>query len=197
MRESREQVEASVKARFSRIALAPSSERVFPVGSSSAKKLGYPASEVDSFPSQVSDSFSGVGNPFSLGDLNPGDTVIDLGCGAGFDCFLAAARVGGNGRVMGVDFTPEMIAKALSNAQLLRATNVEFVASRADRLPAPNRSIDVLLSNGVFNLCIDKPVVAKEMARVLRAGGRLQMADIVLESHVTAAEVAAKGEWSD
>jgi len=190
-------VRASVKDRFRRVAIAPDQERKFPVGPESAKKLGYEPAEVDALPSAVTESFCGVGNPFLLGQPQPGERVLDLGCGAGFDTLLAAQRVGRNGIVIGLDMTPEMIAKARTHAEVLGLANVKFILCEIESQPLPIASIDLVISNGVFNLCPDKPRVLSEVFRVLKAGGRLQMADILLEPHVTPQEVASKGSWSD
>jgi ubiquinone/menaquinone biosynthesis C-methylase UbiE len=163
----------------------------------SAKRLGYDPAEVDALPASVTESFCGVGNPFSLGEPRPGQTVLDLGCGAGFDTLLAAQRVGASGKIIGVDMTPEMIAKARTNAETLALTNVEFLLSEIEALPLADASVDLVISNGVFNLCPDKPRVLSEIFRVLKPGARLQMADILLEPHVKPEEVASKGSWSD
>jgi arsenite methyltransferase len=126
---------AAVIDRFSRIATTPNQERKFPFGPESAKTLGYEPAEVDALPFAVTESFCGVGNPFSLGEPEHGHTVIDLGCGAGFDTLLAARRVGINGRVIGVDLTPEMIGKARYNAALLRRTTSSSSWGRSSRCP--------------------------------------------------------------
>lgn len=194
--EARESIEASVRERFRRLAADPASERAFPVGAASAKRLGYDPAEVDALPPAVSESFAGVGHPLGIEPLRPGESLLDLGCGAGFDAILAAARVGPAGRVVGVDFTPEMVGKARANARLAGAARCEFREGAADRIPAVSESFDVVLTNGVMNLCVDKPAVCREIARILRPGGRLQMADILLEPRITPEEVAAKGEWS-
>jgi SAM-dependent methyltransferase len=188
---------ASVIDRFGKVATAPGQERKFPVGPESAKRLGYNAAVVNSMLSSLTESFCGVGNPFSLGEPQPGQVVLDLGCGAGFDTLLASKPVGPNGRVIGIDMTPDMLAKARHNASLLGANNVEFVLGEVEALPLPDASVDLVISNGVFNLCPDKPKVLSEVIRVLRPGGRLQMADILLEPHVTPEEAARKGTWSD
>jgi len=188
---------ASVKDRFRSVAMKPDQERKFPVGPESAKKLGYDPCEVDALPSAVTESFCGVGNPFSMGEPQPGQTILDLGCGAGFDTLLAARRVGTTGMIIGVDMTPEMIAKARTNAEKMGPANVEFFLGEIEDLPLPDASVDLVISNGVFNLCSDKPRVLGEVFRVLKPGGRLQMADILLELHVTPQEVASKGSWSD
>jgi ubiquinone/menaquinone biosynthesis C-methylase UbiE len=159
--------------------------------------LGYDAAEVDTLPASVTESFCGVGNPFLLCEPQPSQTVLDLGCGAGFDSLLAARRVGTSGKVTGVDMTPEMIAKARSGAESLGMMNVELVLGEIEALPLADSSVDLVISNGVFNLCPDKPRVLSEVFRVLKLGGRLQMADILLEPHVTPEEVASKGIWSD
>jgi arsenite methyltransferase len=188
---------ASVIDRFRRLAIAPDQERKFPVGPESAKKLGYQVAEVDALPSAVTESFCGVGNPFSLGEPEPGQTVVDLGCGAGFDTLLAARRVGTGGKVIGLDMTPEMVGKACRNASLLGVRNVVFLLGEIESLPLPDASVDLVISNGVLNLCPDKLRVLDEIFRVLKSGGRLQMADILLQPKVTPEEVAGKGSWSD
>lgn len=197
MNDSPADLESAVKERFTTLARNPADEKHFPVGPESAKRLGYPAPEIDSLPAAATESFAGVGNPFSLGELQAGQTVLDLGCGAGMDSILAARRIGPTGKVIGVDMVEEMLAKAGRNAAAAGAPNTEFRDGRADALPAPAGSVDVVITNGVLNLCLDKAKVAAELFRVLRPGGRLQMADILLEPHVTPEELAGKGTWSD
>jgi SAM-dependent methyltransferase len=193
----RDALRASVIERFTLVAKAPEQETKFPVGAESAKRLGCGAAEVDALPASVTDCFCGVGNPFLLGQPPPGERVLDLGCGAGFDMLLAAERVGPSGKVIGIDMTPEILAKARHNASLVGVTNVDFLLGEIETLPLADSSVGLVISNGVFNLCPDKPRVLSEVYRVLRPGGRLQMADILLEPHVTPQEVASKGSWSD
>jgi arsenite methyltransferase len=188
---------ASVIDRFSEVATTPGVERKFPVGPESARRLGYDATEIEALPVSVTESFCGVGNPLSLGQPQSGQLVLDLGCGAGLDTLLAARRVGPQGKLVGIDMTPEMVAKARRNADRLRLSNVEIVLGETERLPLSDASMDLVISNGVFNLCPDKPGVLAEVFRVLRPGGRLQMADILLHEDVTPEEVATRGSWSD
>src|SRR5262245_9467937 len=197
MPEKAEEIRAAVEQRFAQVARSPDQERKFPVGPASAKKLGYDPPEIDSLPPSVTESFCGVGNQLGLGDVRPGQTVLDLGSGPGLDSLLAARRVGPTGKVVGVDLCPQMVEKARRNAGLLGLRNVEFVQAEIETLPLRDASVDVVISNGVFNLCPDKPGVLGEAFRVLRPGGRLQMADILLHDDVTPEEVAQKGEWSD
>ena len=197
MKQTPEQIKAEIKQRFAKLALVPHEEQKFPVGPASAKRLGYDANEIDSLPPAVTESFAGVGNPLALGELRAGQTVLDLGCGAGLDSILAARRVAPRGKVIGVDFAAEMVEKAKRNAEGVGTPNAEFRQGEADALPVGDGSVDVVISNGVFNLCIDKPKVLTEAFRVLRPGGRIQMADILLEDGVTPEEVARKGMWSD
>jgi len=163
----------------------------------SAKRLGYDPGEVETLPASVTECFSGVGNPFMMGEPLPGLTVLDVGCGAGFDSLLAAHTVGTSGTVIGFDLTPEMIAKARNGAENLGLANVEFLLGDIEVLSLADSSVDLAISNGVFNLCLDKPRVLSEVFRVMKTGRRLQMADILLEPHVTPEEAATKGSWSD
>jgi len=192
-----DEIKEQIRRRFVQVALDPAGELKFPVGPESAQRLGYDAAEIDALPPQVTESFAGVGNPLALGDLRAGEVVLDLGCGAGMDSILAACRVGPTGRVIGVDMTAAMVEKARANALAAGAANVEFRHGEADHLPAGDDSVDVVISNGVFNLCPDKPAVLAEVFRVLRESGRLQMADILLADDVTPEQVATRGEWSD
>ena len=197
MRTTAEEIRAVVEQRFAQVARSPDLEQKFPVGAASAKKLGYDPLEIDALPTSVTESFCGVGNPLGLGQVCPGQTVLDLGSGPGLDSLLAARRVRPTGKVVGVDLCQEMIGKARHNAGLLGINNVEFVQAEIEKLPLPDASVDVVISNGVFNLCPDKQGVLSEAFRVLRPGGRLQMADILLHDDVRPEEVAQKGEWSD
>lgn len=192
-----EQIKTAVKRRFVRLALTPQEEKKFPVGAASARRLGYDANEIDSLPAGADGVLRGRRHPLALGEPRPGEVVLDLGSGAGLDSVLAARRVGPTGRVVGLDFAPEMVAKARRNAEAAEVANAEFVAGDADALPLPDASVDVVISNGVLNLCPDKPGVLAEVFRVLRPGGRLQMADVLLHDEVTPEEVARLGEWSD
>jgi SAM-dependent methyltransferase len=190
-------IRAAVEQRFARVARSPAQETKFPVGPASAKSLGYDPQEIDTLPASVTESFCGVGNPLGLGDVRPGQTVLDLGSGPGLDSLLAARRVGLTDKVVGVDLCPDMVEKARRNASLLGLRNVEFVESGIEKVPLPDASVDVVISNGVLNLCPDRPAVLAEAFRVPRPGGRLLMADILLHDDVAPQEVAHKGEWSD
>jgi arsenite methyltransferase len=197
MTDTPDAIRAAVEQRFAQVARQPDQETKFPVGPASARKLGYDPQEIDSLPPSVTESFCGVGNPLGLGELLAGQTVLDLGCGPGMDSLLAARRVGPTGKVIGLDLCQAMVEKARHNALLLGLNNVEFVIAGIEKVPLLDESVDVVISNGVFNLCPDKPAVLAEAFRVLRAGGRLQMADVLLEEGVTPEEVARKGSWSD
>ena len=171
---------SAIQDEYAEVAACPFKGFHFRTGRPLAQRLGYPPARVDALPDAAVESFAGVGNPFSWGDLAPGETVVDLGSGAGFDALLAASMVGPDGKVVGIDMTPAMLAKARRNAELLGLDNVEFCEGYLEALPLSDAMADVVISNGVVNLCPDKTTALAEAFRILRPGGRVQMADIVV-----------------
>ena len=167
-----------VRAKYREVAKSPDTPFHFHTGRLLAARLGYEASVVDELPDRAVESFAGVGNPFALRRLQPGERVVDVGSGAGFDSFVAARHVGPTGEVVGVDMTPEMLEKSRATAEVLALRNVEFREGLAEQLPVDDGWADAVISNGVFNLCADKRAVFDEIRRVLRPGGWLQFADI-------------------
>jgi len=158
--------------------------------------LGYDAAVVDSLPDVAVESFAGVANPFSLHPLGSGERVVDVGSGGGFDSFIAASQVGSQGEVIGVDMTEEMLAKSRSTTKLLGYDHVEFRAGLAEALPVEDGWADVVISNGVINLCADKRKVFSEIFRVLRPGGRLQFADIANSKPVPESAIRNIDLWT-
>ena len=169
---------AEVRNKYKEVATNPHGTFHFHTGRPLAALFGYDPTVVDALPDRAVESFAGVGNPFSLRDLLPGEHVVDIGSGAGFDSFVAAAGVGESGRVVGIDMTPEMLEKSRATALAMRTRNVEFRDGLAETVPVDDGWADVVISNGVINLCADKQAVFAEIRRVLRPGGVLQFVDI-------------------
>ena len=151
---------------------------------------------MDALPDEAVESFAGVANPFSLRDLKPGERVVDLGSGGGFDCFIAGGKVGPTGDVVGVDMTEEMLAKSRKTAHAMGLSNVAFREGLLEQLPVADGWADVVISNGVINLCADKQQVFSEIWRVLRPGGHLQFADIANGKPVPESAVANIDLWT-
>jgi len=167
-----------VKNKYREVAADPHGKHHFHTGRYLAKHLGYDQDFVGSLPDVAVESFAGVANPFALRPLFKGEKVVDVGSGAGFDSFVAAHQVGPTGTVVGIDMTEEMLAKSRSTVGKLGLANVEFREGLAERLPVEDGWADVVISNGVINLCADKKTAFSEIYRVLCPGGRLQFADI-------------------
>ncbi|MGI8461456.1 MAG: methyltransferase domain-containing protein [Solirubrobacterales bacterium] len=191
-----EELEAKVKDMYRHVAEQPHGSYHFELGRSLAEHLGYPASVLDRIPDASIESFAGVGYFFDLADLGEGESVIDLGSGSGMDVFFAAAQVGTEGRVVGIDFTAAQLEKARGLARDGRFTQVDFREGRIESLDAEDESFDCVISNGVINLAPEKDRVFAEAARVLRSGGRLAIADIVSEQQLKESIVCDADLWA-
>jgi len=180
----RETLRGQIQEKYTDVAEDPEQGFHFHTGRPLARMHAYSEANVDWLPAGTVDSFAGTGNPFAMGRLNPGETVLDIGCGAGFDTLLAARDVGPTGHVIAVDMTEAMVAKTREGAAQLGLSNVETRLGYAEELPAEDESVDVVISNGVINLCPDKVAAMQEVWRVLKPGGRFQIADIVVHKEV-------------
>lgn len=189
-------LEAKVMLMYRAVAEEPAGNYHFELGRTLAERLGYPMDVIDEVPAAATESFAGVGYFFDLADLGVGESVLDLGSGSGMDAFFAAHRVGPDGRVLGIDFTPQQLSKARSLAAGTGVQQVEFHEGRIDSLPVEDASVDCVISNGVINLAPEKYRVFAEAARVLRPGGRLAIADIVSEQHLKQSIVCDADLWA-
>ena len=175
---------AAVQNEYAVVPNQPGKGFHFHTGRPLAKLLGYSDEWLEGIPESAVESLAGTGNPFPLGEIRQGERVVDIGCGAGMDSFLAAKFAGESGRVVGVDMTPDMLGKARAAAEAANIGNIEFKEALAEELPVPDGWADVVISNGVVNLCPDKPRVFAELLRILKPAGRLQIADILVDKPV-------------
>lgn len=179
-----DELREEVKKKYREVADTPTAGFHFHTGRQHALRMGYPETPLDQLPEEATEAFAGVANPFFWGLPRPGERVVDLGAGAGMDSFMAALAVGAEGRVIGVDMTPEMLERATRLARDLELENVEFRLGFIEELPVDSGWADVVISNGVINLCPDKLRVYKEIHRILKPGGRMTIADICVEKPV-------------
>jgi SAM-dependent methyltransferase len=187
----------AVRAMYTAVATAPDRGFHFPTGRSACEFVGYPAEQLDALPSTAVESFAGVGYPFAARAIEAGDVVLDVGSGSGTDVLIASRLVGPHGRVYALDMTEAMLTKLLANVERAGVSNVERLKANAESIPLPTQSVDVVTSNGVLNLVPDKRKAIAEIHRVLRAGGRLQIADIVLGSEPSDACRSRPELWAE
>jgi len=180
----RDSLESQVKEMYRKVADEPHAGYHFEMGRGLTERLGYPVADLDRIPQAAIESFAGVGYYFHLADIQEGETVVDLGSGSGTDTFVAALKTGANGRVIGLDMTDAQLAKASRLRDAAGFAQVEYRKSYIEDAPVESGTVDVVISNGVINLSPDKPAVFREVARMLRPGGRLAIADIVTESQL-------------
>jgi arsenite methyltransferase len=174
-----------IQKTYTEVSTDQDAEFIFPTGRAWARDLGYPEPELSRVPDGSVESFAGVANPFVLGRLETGETVLDLGCGAGTDLLVAAQMVGPEGRVIGVDMTAKMLERACESAREMGLAHAELHESLIESLPLDDASVDVVISNGVIDLVPDKEAVFAEIDRVLRPGGRVQLADVIVHTEVS------------
>lgn len=190
------ELEGKVKAMYRSVALEPTGSFHFEMGRALAERLGYAPADLDRVPDEATRSFAGVGHYFHLAGVHPGETVVDLGSGSGMDSFIAALKVGPRGKVFGVDMTDEQRAKAEALRVRDGFTNVKYLKGYIEDVPLPDAVADVVISNGVINLAIDKQRVFREAARLLRPGGRLAIADIVTDVRLPATITCNSDLWA-
>lgn len=183
---SGDEIKDAVAERYGQVANSPKARFNFPVGREFAESVGYDPDMLDSLPPSFWESFTGAGNPQPYIDAQPGETVLDLGCGAGLDLYIYSKAVEPGGRLYGLDLSQAMLDKASNNMESVGVSNVEFLQAPADAVPLPDSSVDLVTANGIFNLSPDKDAVMNEVVRVLRPGGRTVFAEIVLKSELPA-----------
>lgn len=190
-------IQEAVREKYAEVSMSAAGKFNYPTGRDGATRQGYDPGVVRSMPDDLIDSFCGVGNPFSLGAIKSGETILDVGCGAGFDLIVASTLVGRDGKVCGIDLTPEMVEKAKSNLNRHGVRNYDIQVAGAESISYPDDTFDVVTSNGVLNLSLLKEKCFREIYRVLRPNGRLQFADIVLKEDCGGAMCSTLEAWSN
>ena len=193
---SLEELRVEIQKEYTNVAFDPNKGYHFHTGRRLANLLGYDERLYKDLPESNIASFAGTGNPFAVGPVNEGETVVDVCSGAGFDSLIASRLVGPAGRVVGIDMTDEMLKKARAGAEAMGVTNVEFREGLAETLPLPDNFADVVISNGVLNLTLDKTETLREWFRILKPGGRLQVGDILVEREVPASAMDDISLWT-
>lgn len=190
------EIRQAIRNKYAAVAVSAAGRFNFPVGKDGVRALGYDPAIIESAPERFFESSCPVGNPFSLGKIEPGSTILDYGCGAGFDLYAASTLTGNEGRLCGIDLTEAMAEKARKNLTSAGVTNFDIRTVDRDAIPFDDCSFDVVISNGVINLAPCKQTVFKEIYRVLKPGGRLQFADVVLESELPGSLSQGAESWS-
>ncbi|MDM8555638.1 methyltransferase domain-containing protein [Desulfococcaceae bacterium HSG7] len=190
-----ENIEAGIRSKYVKVAKSPEGQFKYPTGKKGLEALRYDKNLIDKLPDALASSYCGVGCPYSLGKIDTGEQVLDIGCGAGVDTILAAMMTGLAGNVTGVDIVPEMLERAATNLRMTDLKNVTFKKASGENLPFPGDSFDVVISNGAINLIPDKERALTEIFRVLKPGGRLMMADQVASGSVQKEIKARLANW--
>ena len=191
-----EDIQQAIRGKYAEVSHSSKGIFSYPTGEKGANLLGYNLSEFTYLPKELLESFCGVGNPFSLGPIKKGESILDIGCGAGFDLFVASTRVGKNGKVYGIDLTPEMVMKAKDNLQQA-SCHAQVQVGSSEAIPFDTDTFDVVTSNGVLNLSPLKEKSFKEIYRVLKPGGQLQFADIILKEKLPEEITGNLDAWSN
>jgi arsenite methyltransferase len=194
--EERQRIAEGIRGKYVRVAVSPEGLFRYPTGRAGLEALHYDPRLTLALPDEVAAAYCGVGNPFALGPVQAGDAILDIGCGAGVDTIIAARLAGPTGSATGIDLVPEMLARARENARLAGAANVEFREGSAEALPFPGNSFEVVISNGVFNLVVNKAKALGEVYRVLKPGGRFMLADQILAGELPKETRARIENWA-
>ena len=190
-------IQNAIREKYADVSNTAANKFNYPTGKEGAILQGYDRTLIEKMPDDLIESFCGVGNPFALGSINSGETVLDVGCGAGFDLIVASLKVGQNGKVCGIDLTSEMAEKAKSNLKQYGVENYDVQVAGVESIPYPDNTFDVVISNGVLNLSPLKEKSFGEIYRVLKPNGRLQFADIVLKEDCAGAMCSTLEAWSN
>ena len=194
--EDRQRIEEGIRGKYVKVAVSPEGQFRYPTGRAGLEALHYDPVLIQALPEPVTAAYCGVGNPFTLGPIHPGDAILDIGCGAGVDTIIAALMAGQSGSVTGLDLVPEMLARAQENARLAGALNAGFMEGSTEELPLPDNTFEVVISNGVFNLVVDKAKALGEVYRVLKPEGRFMLADQVLTGELPKETRARIENWA-